>query len=263
MEWSSIIYAAIGGAIGGGLGALLARQTENATLKALFQVLPVLLALPLMSTLYDNMYLPRLFLIDDTELLETLPSFSALKENDPEFYKEILSTMDPVIRKGELTPESLTPLRHQFYAYLFEKTASAPIAALRLQNEIGAKQYKELEEIDPAVCTAQAHGRPFRNLDGVLSEELAVKEQDFMVSVIANKTKYNVGDKVSGEEIFNAIIAEQVQVLGILNADPKPENKVANEKMCQLLATLSLKVNELEDEKVRDVAAYTASANQN
>jgi len=263
MDWSSIIYAALGGGIGGGLGALISQKLKNTTLKTIVQVLPVVIALPLMSGLYKNMYLPRLFPIDDSELLETMPAFAAMKENDPEVYGRILSTMDPLIRKNDLTADGLTPLREQLYVYIFEKAAVAPTALLRLQNEISTEQFEELKVIDPTVCTAQAHGRPFRNLNGILSDEITIKEQKYMAGVIFNKVKHSIGNKEVGEEIYNQIIVEQVQALGITDGDPKPEDKVANEKMCQLLANLTMKVNELEDEKIRSVAAFVSSANKN
>jgi hypothetical protein len=263
MDFSAIIYAAMGGGIGGLLGTLLAGKVKNVTLKSVVQIVPIVLALPLMSSLYKNMYLPRLFPIDDRELLETMPAFAAMKDNDPEVYKNMLSTMDPLIRKNDLTAEGLTPLRQQLYAYIFKKAAVAPTSLLKLQNEISAQQFEELKVIDPTVCTAQAHGRPFRNLDGLLSDEITAKEQEYMAGIIANKENHSLGDKAVGEKVYNQIIAEQVLELGITDGDPKPEDKASNEKMCQLLANLTVKVNELEDEKIRAVAAFISSANQN
>lgn len=258
MDFNTIIYAALGGGLGGLMGGYLASRADNQFLK-IISIIPAIIGWQVASFLYENMTLPRIVPINETEIFTEMPALKVVKENDPDTFSRMMNEIDPVMRSGRLTAETLTPFRNELIAYMNARTPYAEPSILRELFANAVTQYEELEIAEPSVCTDQAHGRPFQALDKILSKQVAAEEQKVMEKLFAVKIEGDKGDIAKGEEIYNTIIGEQVKQLEITNADPSVDDIQGNKKMCFLLINLNKHIIELNNENIRHVAAYTTA----
>jgi hypothetical protein len=263
VDWSSIIYAAIGGGAGGALGAFFVRFVSNKTIKSIITVILVILGYNFTTGLYKNMKLPRIIPLDISDITSEVPAFEILRKNSPTEFETYISSIDRIVRKRKLTEDDLAGLRRQIYDIVESKRLYAPPAVLREQNRISARQFEILYAKSPEICTAQANGRPFPILTNIVGKEFAAEEQKVMEKLFAVKSGGVVGDKEIGETLYGDILRAEITNLSILTLDPAPEDIDGHKKICKLFENAMNKVNDLDDESIRNVAAYIASDTTN
>jgi len=289
MDFTAIIYAAIGGGAGAGLGHALAgmfskskSKTETDEIKAgeanfsevkksrsgigsgLAGGLAVagMLGLP---ALYKNMTLPRIVPLDETEFLESEPIYKLIKEQSPEDYKRFLGPLDRATRNGNVTQKDLDEIRVVLFEQIKEKTALANAEVLRDLNNVSVLQSEIYNEKEPSICTLIFNGEPYPDVSDILTEDVAEKERVAMVSLFTEAPRDStiVVDLERGEQLLTEIAANIITELGISNVRPEitntAENRVEHQKICEFNALFIQKQHALLDQDLYNVQAYLNS----
>lgn len=277
MDFSAIIYAAIGAGLGAGLGSLLtsllfkskeeaaqpAGQTKKSsgTRGGLTGGLAVLGMLAV-QTLYKNMTLPRIFPMDDSEILDTLPIYQVIKDQSPDDYDRLLGSVDRAVRNGKIDQSTLNDMRVVFYDLTAEKTSNASANVLRFFEGVAQSQYEVYRDKKPEICTLLLNDEPYPDVSSFLTQVEIDQEQDAMVKLFTEPPRDESfsPDLAQGEELIENIFLGLMADIGVKNLRPEildtPENKLEHERMCDLAIAFSEKKKALNDEELLNVISY-------
>lgn len=263
MDGSAILYAGLGAGLGSLIGGLIASRFSNTNLKSFITILPMIIGWQGTVALYKNMKLPRVFPMEHVSVDAENPGLSTLKENSPEDYRKLIKLLDEPSRKGKLEQKHLDEFRSKFSYLLEEKRSLAPPELLRKTNALAAELFRILRVKSPEICTAQANGRSFPVLTDIAGKEYALKEQKLLAQIFNVRTSSNPANAKLGEKIYSEILKKNVIDLGIKTLDPAGDDvervKSEHRLVCKLFESSMLAVNLLDDDSVRNVAAFTAS----
>ena len=267
MDGSAIIYAGLGAGLGSLLGALIASRISNKNLKSWITVLPMIIGWQGTVALYKNMKLPRIIPMQESEIDTQNPGLKALKDSSPGEYKDLIKILDEPTRKGNLDQEHLNEFRVKLTYLIEEKRGIAPPELLRQQNALAVEQFRTLRVKAPEICTAQANGRPFPVLTDILGEEYQLKEQKIMARLFNVKSSNQKGNSELGKKAYSTIITANVGELGLKTLDPKNADsdilKSEHQMVCKVFEKSMSDVNLLDDDGVRNVAAFISSESLN
>jgi hypothetical protein len=278
MDISAIIYAAIGGGGGAALGVLLFSlfrkiRREDASNQSdmksgvrggLVGGLAVAGGI-VMGALYDNMVLPRIVPLDDSDMIAEMPIFGVIKEQSPGAYSQILVPIDRAVRNGGVQQEDLNETRKVYFSLMEEKMQIASGEALRSLEEISEYQNKVLKEKEPRICTLILNGEPYPAIDQYFSEEDQKAEQTVMVNLFANEPRDPefVTDLERGKMLAEKALLKPMKTMGItdIRPDPSPDagNDAAHRKICDLAIAFAKNKQAYSDEDIMNVQAYLTS----
>ena len=280
MDWSAIIYAAIGGGGGSLLGTALGLgiqkmigkpakavtegKTKSGAVAGLGGGLAVV-GMLMLPALYKNMTLPRLIPIDQNEIFEAAPIYGVIKEQSPEDFGRLLLPIDRADRNGEITQGVLDEMRVVLFRLIAEKRANASAKTLRAMEKVTQSQALVLKEKKPSICTLMINGESYPSTVDYVGEAEVKLEQDVMEQLFTNPPRDVdfVADIKRGESLTSSIASAAVQETGVDNLRPEitetGENENAHRKICDFLILYSSKKTELNDEELLDAIAYEGS----
>lgn len=280
MDWSAIIYAAIGGGGGSLLGTALGlgiqkmmgksakSETDGKSRSGVVAGLGGGLAVVGMMTvpaLYKNMTFPRLVPIDQNEIFEGAPIYEVIKEQSPEDFERLLLPIDRAARNGEITQGVLDEMRVVLFRLIAEKRAKASAKTLRALEEVTQSQALVLKAKKPSICTLMINGESYPAVADYFDEAEVQLEQDVMEQLFTNPPRDVdfVADIKRGESLMSSIASATVKETGVDNLRPgitkTGENEDAHRKICDFLILYSSKKTELNDEELLDAIAYEGS----
>lgn len=278
MDISAIIYAAIGGGGGAVFGVLVfslfrkmrgedvSRLTGTASGVGggLIGGLAVAGGIG-MGALYNNMILPRIVPLDDSDMIAETPIFGVIKEQSPEVYAQILFPIDRAVRNGGVKQEDLNEGRKIYFSLIEEKMQIASGEALRSLEEVSEYQNKVLKEKEPRICTLILNGEPYPAIDQYFSKEDQKAEQTVMVNFFTNEPRDPefVTDLQRGKMLSEKALLEPMKEMGITDIRPDPSpgagNDVAHRKICDLAIAFAKNKQGYSDEDIMNVQAYLKS----
>jgi len=265
MDISSIIYAAIGGAVGGSAGALLSRFIgsikENKALRAGITALCVVGCYTLATSLYKNMYLPRIGSSALAEIDEAIPYLSHIREQSPQVYAEMIQPIDRMTRNKQLTQEGLNEFRSKLQEVVAFKKKTASAETLKYENTISIELFNILKEKAPHVCTQKFYGQPYERLDKILDDDYGDKETLGFSKYFTDPPRDTAfeANLAEGETLFNDIIQDSIQELGITELEPSIDDVDGNKKICDLQITINTETNALSDTQFLNIMSYINS----
>ena len=267
MDWSSTIYAGIGGALGGLLASLICQKISNKSWKSIIVVVSVIFLSRGTNTLYKNGTFPRIIPLDTTELIKELPVLEAIRNiNKPE-YDNLIALLDVPIRQARKNGKNTEVFRSAYFELILKYRSNTNTDVLRDFNIITADQTATYKDKQPEICTLQLHGRPFGDVSQILSQRQAFQEQAVLVRMFDSNNALPAGtiapNAARGEKLYNDIILAEVKALNLKNADPEPIKSGgtldAHKAICDLTIRYTLKLNHLNDSDLHDVSAYQYS----
>ena len=258
MDITLVIYTGLGAAIGSLIGSLLNRLHKTEVEKPrLYNVIFTVAGLTILPLLYRNMYLPRIVPMGTSDFGESAVFYQSLQKYDPKAYEKLIKPLDRLVRKGNLSPESLQETRLVLDEILAAKRKNANLKELRKETELSIWQLNILKAKAPKVCVQKVHGRPFQNLSELLPEDYQKQERDMLVALIENPNRPDdiVLDNENGSNLFTNFVQNSMSELKVVNLDP-PENDVsAQESICELLVMVNERILNSSDQDVYDIYA--------
>lgn len=280
MDWSSIVYVAIGAGGGAALGVLLSALVQKLRgksgaidkndkagvgLRSALVAGMIVLGSNVLSMYYKNMTLPRIIPMDDSEIIESLPIYGIIKEQSPKDYKRLIEVVDKDDRNNRVTPETIHKIRQILFRLIAERTREASADNIRRLEKVTIRQFTTYKKEKPSICTLIVNNEPFPDLTDLLSEEDKKTEQDIAVKLFtdAPRDPEFVTDLGEGKRIFEAMLPQLISDSGITNMRPditdKGQNISEHEALCDLLISLSKKKLELSDNDLINVSDYLLS----
>lgn len=267
MDFSSIIYAGIGGGLGGLLGSLLSQKAPSKNIKTIIVVALVILLSRGANILYKNGTFPRITPLDTTELSKELQVLESIRGVNKAEYNKLIAFLDIPMRQGRFNEQDMENFRAAYSKLLLKYRSNTNAGVLRDFNIISTDQIKTYKDKQPEICTLQVHGRPFGDVSQILSQRQAFQEQAVLVRMLDSNNALPAGtiapDAARGEKLFNEIIFAEVKALNLKNADPLPIKNggsiEAHRNICDLVVNYTLKINQLNDSDLHDVFAYISS----
>lgn len=280
MDFSAIIYAAIGGGGGAAFGVLLfyffqKMRGEDPNSKTgpasgvrggLVGGLAVAGGIGF-GALYDNMVLPRIVPLDDSALIAELPVYGVIKKENPEAYKQLIVPIDKAARNGETNQDSLNQTRAILFDLMDEKIKQASGDTLRTQERITISQYETYKSKNPRICTLLVNDEPFPNVTDYFSEAERKLEQEAMLAIFTNEPRNPgfVADLEKGESIFQKLLLEKMAEMEIETIRPEMSETINNRsehvKICELMIAYSSDRMKLSDDDLMNLDAYLYSSN--
>ncbi len=267
MDYSAIIYAALGGGIGGGIASFMVRlsKTEGAKKGVVggLSVIFVIIGYTVSGLLYKNMKLPRILPLDTTEMVRGLPALEFIQTQNPDVFKQLIYPVDKAMRNKKVTQDTLNEFRKTYSNLLESKKKTASIETLKTEHEVSIKLFQILKDKAPVICTKKLHGRPFKDISGLVTQEYITQEQKVMASFFTAKNRdvKLVADKEAGKVLLTEMTQKIITALGITNLDPPPESEIANKKVCDFHIMLNSEIKELDNKDFIDVYGFMNSLN--
>ncbi len=265
MDFSAIIYAALGGGIGGAMGSfigkLFKKEGANNALVGVVAVIMIVTGYQGTIALYKNMKLPRIFPLDTKEMVKGLPALEYIQEQNPAAFKELIYPVDRAVRRNEITQKTLNEFRSTFFALLEQKKKSASIEVRKTEYEVAIELYESLKVKAPEVCTQKLHGRPYPNLTEFVSESYVKKEQQAIAkyfSETAHDNQKSPVDIKAGETLVNKLNAEIITNLSLVDLDPAEDDIEANMKICDYHIHINAEFLKLNDVDFQNVIAFSS-----
>lgn len=279
MDWSSVIYSAIGGGGGAALGVLIAAITikllnknpkdpEDKTAAGIrggLAALGAIIGINVVPPLYKNMTLPRIIPLDYTEVFEQMPILKIIAEQSPADFKKLTRGMDRASRNKNVTQEDLNDIREVLFELMDQKVKTASADTIRSMQSISNSQYKVYRDARPEICTLIFHAKPYPDVTYLFSEEDNKTELEGMVELFSGTRRDSnfVPDLSKGETLFMETVLESIETLGVTNIQPDiidgNPNEDEHKLICDLQVDIFTKVNDMNDEDLMHVYDFVAS----
>ena len=259
MDWSTIVYAGIGGAVGGVIGRLFIHFTQKKKIGAVVTVTIVVLFSFAAKELYRNEVFPRIVPMDLSALEKESPGLESLRVNHPQKFKEMMAFLDGPSRRKNITEADIAGYRNYLIITIEDFKTRAPSEFSRKAMNLTVMQFEILKEKRPDICTAQIQGTAYPAMGPILGEDYTVQENALLKSLFAieEADMQDPPDPVLGEEIYLTALKNALNTVGI--APDELAESSEHEKNCQLLTEIAKNSLALTDENLRLFTAYQAS----
>jgi len=275
MDWSSIIYTAIGAGGGGALFALIVMfaikifgrksdDSENNSLKTVkgwITAAGAAIGVVVVPALYKNMTLPRIIPLGDAYLINEIPMLEYIKDGDPDGYEVLKAKLDKAMRSGGSDLEALADFRADLQAVILEKQQIAGPKPFRAEYEVSSELFQHLKEKAPVVCTQKLYDLPHPLLSSYLPEAYVAREQKAMALYFTEPPRdpdLNI-DMEAAERWVRETVTDIVSTYGIEDMEPEPDDLEGNRKICDFQTSLNQRLAALDDDTLLNHSVYLFS----
>jgi len=281
MDWSAILYGAIGGGGGAAVGTLAfqfiqklrgesleVEQNKNSTsgLRGGLVGGLAVLGMMIMPSLYKNMTLPRVFPINTDQIYAEAPVLEHIKSESPEDYELLIASIDKASRNYSNIPqEALNDFRQVYNKLVHEKTLAASPEIIREFDKLAIRQFKTYKQKKPEICTLVMHNQPAPALDKILNSDDILSEQTLMEKLFTapSRNPKLAPDLNKGKKLNEEISAKIAKGLQLRNLNPKITNDGKNlsehQKICDLLISLLAEHIKQSDADLINIKNYIKS----
>ena len=259
MDWSSIIYAGLGGAIGSAIASTISLKITNKNIKSALIIVLLLIGSRSFVALYKNEVFPRIVPMDISTLEIESPGLDSLRANHPEKFKNLMSYFDGPSRRNNITENDIAAYRNHLINLIENFKTRAPSEFSRDAMKLAVIQFEILEAKSPEICTAQIQGKSYPLMGPILGEEYIAQENALLESLF-NLTEAELKyppEPSLGEGIYMNAFLDASTAIGIAPEDIAKSTD--HKKNCQLLAKITKNGLVLDDEDLRLFTAYQAT----
>lgn len=259
MDWSSILYAGLGGAIGGAIGGTIGLKISNKNIRSAIIIVSLLIGSRTSVALYKNEVFPRIIPMDISSLELDSPGLNSLRVNHPEKFKNLMNHFDGPSRRDNVTERDIAEYRNHLINLIENFKSRAPSKFSRKAMKLAVMQFEILEENNPEICTAQIQGTAYPVMTPILGEEYVTQENALLESLFALREAElkDPPDPSLGKDIYTNALIDASTTVGIALEDIATSNE--HEKNCQLLAKITQNGLLLNDQDLRLFTAYQAT----
>lgn len=246
MDWSQILYAAIGGGGGALLGTFIAFGVNKVFIRnkafhymttAAFTAGLAVLGMNIVPGMYGNMQLPRVGTPVEQILLKTSPIYVEMQKHEPEYFNKIISKIDKSARKGVDETTIINEARKVLIELLADKVKYADSEVLTTMMEIARQNYLDFKQNKPYLCVLMINQRGMGDVAPYMSATSNALEQEYTLKIVQlprNEAKVvDVEMAKKTEETTTAEIVKNIKPGDVLDlpADA-PEEKL--KRVCDL-----------------------------
>ena len=285
MDWSSVIYSAIGAGGGAALGTALfffvqklrgkpktidKDDKAGAGLRGLLAGGLAILGVNVLSAQYKNMTLPRIVPADHAEMFEALPLLAIIKEENPKDFERLMFPIDKAVRNRKMSQSILNDSRSVYSEIIVKQTKIASADSLRRLDQVVSRQAVIFKEKKPEICTLSLNGEPYPALTEIIDAGEARFEQNAAVRLFTDPPRDLdfTPDLERGKKIFEEIVVNGLKELNITNIRPvvlegvkdnlrsDPQYNLEHQKICDLLILMTKKKSVLSDDDFINVTVH-------